>query len=303
VLPGDDGADVAGYITRWRPSSVSPRAAAFARDVVTRTGPGGQERAKNLLWAAGKLADYGIGLGLTAVPEVLLHPSTTERFTRCAPGLSGVARRTLRTNLRFIGRRVVPQLYPADVPLPRERSKLPYSPAGIGGFLALAGAQPATARRMRAAGLVCLGAGAGLIRSDLRAVRGSDIACRSGGVVVTVRGARPRVVPVLSRYHAPLLAAARFAGAGLVTGGTDPGRRNLANPLTRSLDGGGGLPRLDTSRLRATWLADAAELLGLATFMHAAGITCSQRLGDLIAGLEPAGEQDAVKLLGAARRP
>jgi hypothetical protein len=49
---------------------------------------------------------------------VLLHPSVTERFTRTAPGLSGVARRTLRTNLRFIGRRVVPQLYSADLPLP-----------------------------------------------------------------------------------------------------------------------------------------------------------------------------------------
>jgi len=43
------------------------------------------------------------------VPEVVLHPSVAERFTRTAPGLSGAARRTLRTNLRFIGRRVVPQ--------------------------------------------------------------------------------------------------------------------------------------------------------------------------------------------------
>ena len=41
------------------------------------------------------------------------------------------------------------------------------------------------------------------------------------------------------------------------------------------ISGGGGhrryrsrLPRPDTSRLRATWLADCAELLGLATFMH-----------------------------------
>ena len=109
---------------------MSPQAAAFARDVITRTGPAGRERAKNLLWAAGKLADYGIGLGLEAVPEVLLHPSVAERFTRCAPGLSGVARRTLRTNLRFIGRRVVPQLYPADLPLPRERAKKPYSRGG-----------------------------------------------------------------------------------------------------------------------------------------------------------------------------
>jgi integrase len=294
-------AEVAAYIGRWRPSSVSPRAAAFARDVITAAAPGGQERAKNLLWAAGKLADYAIGLGLDPVPEVLLHPSTAERFTRCAPGLSPAARRTLRTNLRFTGRRVVPQFYPADAPLPRERSKQPYRPAEISGYLALADAQPTTDRRMRAAALVCLGAGAGLIRSDLREVRGTDVACRSGGVLVQVRGDRARVVPLLSRYQPRLLAAARSAGGGLICGGTDPGRRNITNPLIRALDGGGGLPRLDTSRLRATWLAEAAELLGLATFMHAAGISCSQRLGDLRAGLEPAGEADAVQLLGAIR--
>jgi len=302
VPPGDDGADLAaGYIARWRPSSLSPRAAAFARDVIAQVAPEEKERAKNLLWAAGKLADFGIGLGLDAVPEVLLHPSVAERFTRCAPGLSGVARRTLRTNLRFIGRRVVPQLYPADMPLPREHAKEPYSPAEIAGYLALADAQPTPARRMRASGLICLGAGAGLIRADLRAVHGTDVTCRSGGVIVTVRGARPRAVPVLARYHDLLLAAAASAGTGLICGGTDPGRRNITTPLIRSLAGGGGLPRLDTSRLRATWLADVAQLLGLATFMHAAGITCSQRLGDLLAGLEPAGEQDAVRLLGAAR--
>jgi len=279
---------------------VSPQAAAFARDVITRTGPQGRERAKNLLWAAGKLADWAIGLGLEAVPEVVLHPSVAERFTRCAPGLSGTARRTLRTNLRFIGRRVVPQLYPADLPLPRDRAKRPYGPAEIAGYLALADAQPTAERRTRAAGLVCLGAGAGLIRADLRDVRGTDVARRAGGMIVQVRGRRARVVPVLARYHGPLLAAARFAGSALICGGSDPGRRNLTNPLIRALDGGTGLPRLDTSRLRATWLADCAELLGLATFMHAAGISCSQRLGDLVAGLEPAGEADAVRLLGAA---
>ena len=296
-------AEVAVYIGRWRPSSVSAQAAAFARDVIGQVAPEGRERAKNLLWAAGKLAGYAMPLGLDAVPQVLLHPSVTERFTRCAPGVSGAARRTLRTNLRFTGRRVVPQFYPADVPLPRERAKQPYSLAQIAGYLALADAQPTIERRMRAAGLVCLGAGAGLIRGDLRDARGGDVACRSGGVLVIVRGARPRTVPVLSRYHSRLLMAARFAGNGLICGGADPGRRNLTNPLITALDGGAGLPRLDTSRLRATWLADVAEQLGLPTFMHAAGISCSQRLGDLVAGLDPAGEAEAVRLLGAARRP
>ena len=297
-----DSAGTAAYIQRWQPSSVSPQAAAFARDVVARAGPGGRERAKNLLWAAGRLADWGTGLGLDPVPEVLLHSSVIERFAAHAPGLTGVTRRTLRTNLRFLARRVVPGLAPADVPLPRERAKAPYAPAEIGGYLALAAAQPTAARRMRTAGLVCLGAGAGLIRADLRAVRGTDVTCRSGGVIVAVHGPRPRAVPVLARYHQLLLASAAFAGTGLVTGGADPARRNVTTPLIRALAGGTGLPRLDTSRLRATWLHDCAELLGLAAFMHAAGITCSQRLGDLLATLDPGTEAEAVALLGAAAR-
>jgi integrase len=293
---------VDGYIAAWRPVSAPPEAAAFARQVVARVAPTGRDRAKNLLWAAGKLAGYGTGLGLDPVPEVLLHPSVTGRFAAHAPGLSGPARRTLRTNLKFLARAVVPQLCPADAPLPRERAKAPYSPAEIGGFLALADAQPTAARRARAAALVCLGAGAGLIRSDLRSVRGTDVIARSGGVVVQVRGARPRSVPVLARYHGRLAEAAAFAGSGLLAGGTNPARHNISSPLTRSLAGGAGLPALETSRLRSTWLAEVAGLLGLATFLHAAGITCSQRLGDITAGLDPGGEADAVALLSGRTR-
>ena len=157
---------------------------------------------------------------------------------------------------------------------------------------------------MRAAGLVCLGAGAGLIRGDLRDVRGTDVACRSGGVVVTVRGARPR----------------DGAGAGPLprpAAGRGPVRRERADLRRRR----SGPPEPDEPADQARWTAgagcpgwtpagcarpgwpDCAELLGLATFMHAAGISCSQRLGDLVAGLEPAGEAEAVRLLGAARRP
>ena len=231
---------------------------------------------------------------------MLLHPSVIERFTAHAPGLTGVTRRTLRTNLRFLARHVVPQLHPADLPLPRERAKAPYSPAEISGYLTLADAQPTAARRMRAAGLVCLGAGAGLIRADLRAVRGSDVACRSGGVIVTVRRPAPR-----RAGPGPLPRGS--AGISRVRRG-GPGHRrhrsarhNITNPLARSLAGGAGLPALDGSRLRATWLADCAQLLGLATFMAAAGITCSQRLGDIIAGLQPGGEEQAVALLGGQR--
>jgi integrase len=202
VRPASD----AGYIAARRPVWVPGEAAAFARAVVVGCGPLGRGRAKNLLWAAGKLVGWAIPLGLKPVPGVLLHPSVIERFTAHSLGLSGPARRTLRTNLRFIARAVAPHLDPADQPLPRERAKARDTAAEISGFLALADAQPSVARRMRAAGLVCLGAGAGLIRADLRAVRGTDVACRSGGVLVQVRDRRPRSVPLLARYQDRLLA-------------------------------------------------------------------------------------------------
>jgi len=294
-------AGVAGYVTAgWEPARGTPAAAAgFARTVVTAAGPGDRDRAKCLLWAASRLAGYGISAGLEPVPEVLLHPSVIERFAAHAPGMSGAARRTLRTNLRFLARRVMPHLDPADAPLPRERAKAPYTRQEI---VALAAAQPAPGRRSRASALVCLGAGAGLIRSDLRNARGTDVTARCGGVVVEVRGARPRAVPVLARYHTPLLEAAAFAGQNFLTGGNRPERGNITNPLIRSLAGGGGLPALDTSRLRATWLAETAALIGLPAFMHAAGISCCQRLGDIVAGLEAGTEAGAVALLSGPAR-
>jgi integrase len=226
-----------------------------------------------------------------------------ERFAAHAPGISGPARRTLRTNLRFLARRVVPHLLPPDAPLPRERAKAPYTQAQIGGYLALAAAQPTAARAMRASALICLGAGAGLIRSDLRQARGTDVVRRRDGLVVQVRGRRPRVVPVLARYQPRLAEAAAFAGEEFLTGGTETARNNITSRLTASLDGGSGLPPLDTSRLRATWLAECAALIGLPAFLRAAGISCCQRLGDITAALDPGGEEHAVALLGGLAAP
>ena len=223
---------MAAYIQRWQPSSVSPQAAAFARDVVTAAvAPGGRERAKNLLWAAGRLADWAIGAGAGAGPGGAAAPVGDRAVHRARAGPDRGHAADAAHEPAVPGPAVVPQLAPADAPLPRERAKAPYSPAEIDGYLALA-ARPADggaadARRR-----------AGLPRRRRRAdprrpagVRGTDITCRSGGVIVAVRGSRPRAVPVLARYHEPLLASAAFAGTGLVTGGHDPARRNVTTPL------------------------------------------------------------------------
>ncbi|MDA8070185.1 MAG: hypothetical protein M0Z82_00985, partial [Actinomycetota bacterium] len=75
----------------------------------------------------------------------------------------------------------------------------------------------------------------------------------------------------------------------------------MTTPLISSLAGGRDLCRIEVARLRATWLATAAEAIGLKAFMGAAGIYCSQRLGDLVAGLPPNDEHEMVTLLGGKR--
>jgi hypothetical protein len=84
-------------------------------------------------------------------------------------------------------------------------------------------------------------------------------------------------------------------------GGTSLTRRNVTTPITASLSGGRDLPRLEIARLRATWLVSVAQTIGLNAFMDAAGITCSQRLGDLVAFLPRPDEARAVALLSEIR--
>jgi hypothetical protein len=291
--------DVAKAIARYAPVSLSDEAAAFARTVVAAAEPQSVARAKALLFAAGRLGTFAISVGLELDPLVVLHPSLIERFIIVrTPQMSPAMRRTLRSNLRALARDTMTNAAPAPVPLSRERAKAPYSLAEIGAYLALADAQPTLARRRRHSGLIALGAGAGLMGADLRGVAGTDVIARSGGLVIEVKGRRARVVPVLARYHERARASASYAGAGYVTGGFSARRRNVTADLKASVAGGADLPALDTGRLRATWLVEAAQAIGLRVFMDAAGITCSQRLGDLVATLGQSAEHDAVALLG-----
>jgi integrase len=290
----------AAAIAAYAPASLSEGAAGFARAAVARAAPRRPERAKALLYAAGRLAGFGESVGMGLGAETLLREATIERFilTGC-PTVSAATRRTLRTNLRALARAL--EGAPPPAPLPRERAKPPYPQAALAGYLRLAAAQPTEARRMRATALLCLGAGAGLVGSELRHVRGREVIERSGGLVVEVSGRRARAAPVLARFGAPLEEAARFAGDRLILGGREPGRRNVSDALCAALSQDPSLPRLEPGRLRSTWLCECAGLIGLAAFMKAAGIRCSQRLGDLVAELPEVEEETAVALLGGAR--
>jgi hypothetical protein len=275
--------DVLAAISEFHPRTVCSDAARFAKEVTSLSGPPNAQRARALLFATSKLGAFGVVFGLELVADVMFRPSVIERF--CVTGcraMSPASVRTIRTNLRFVAARVVTQMCTPPVALCRERAKVPYKAAEIASWLALADTQPTRLRRMRANALVCLSAGAGLVGADLRFVRGTDVICRSGGVIVCVKGRCPRCVPVLSTYHDRLLCSARYFCDRYLVCGSDPNRHNVTTPLIGSLSGGSDLGRLSVARLRATWLSHLAGQIGLKAFMDAAGITCSQRLGDIV---------------------
>ena len=292
------GSDAAAVLGHYRPKGRSATVVAFATEVVAAVEPASADRAKALLFAATRLGAFGEAVGLELRAAVLLQPQTIERFVVTECGAVGDSTtRTIRANLRYLSRHLVGAPDPRR--LRRDRAKTPYSDAELAGFLALARAQPTMARRLRAQGLVAAGAGAGLTGADLRGLRGSDVGRRDRAVVVDVRGPRPRRVPVLARFGAPLVEAAAAAGSGFVIGGADPARRNVTDHLVASLCGGAGLPRLELGRLRASWLVAVAQSVGVRALLDAAGLRCSQRLGDLIADLPAVDEDRAIALLGA----
>jgi integrase len=297
-----EGDLAAAAIAAYAPASLSPAARAFARSAAARAAPQTRERAKALLYAAGRLAAFGESLGMELRAEALLAEASVERFvlTGCR-ALSPATRRTLRTNLRALARAHEAPPRPAPAPLPRERAKAPYGEVEIDGYLRLARAQPTEARGMRATALLCLGAGAGIVGAELRHLRGRDVRRRGGGLVVAVGGGRARTVPVLARFHRPLQAVAAFADERYLVGGESAERRNLSAALNAALCADASLPRLEPGRLRATWLCECAESIGLRAFMDAAGLRCSQRLGDLVAELAEVEEAAAVRLLGGGR--
>jgi hypothetical protein len=292
-------AAVAAAIGAYRARGADDAAVGFARQAVGAVGPSGPSRARGLLWVCSGLAAWGASVGLEAQPSVLLHPSVIERFVTVGMATrSASARRTARTNLRFVALGLGVAQTPVPRPLPRSRAKPPYTPAETAAYFALATAQPTEARRQRLRGLLCLGLGAGLERDDLRAITGAHVVSRSGGVVVLVEGRRARVVPVLARYQAGLVEVAAFVGDGLICAGTSPSRKNVTSNFVARLAGGADLAHLDMGRLRSTWLCEQLARLGVPALLAAAGVVCSQRLGDLARHLPAADEATLIALLG-----
>ncbi len=171
-------------------------------------------------------------------------------------GARDSTRATRRAILRRIARHCASPQQDLPLPIAYRRVRPPYSPDEVQGLLALASAQPTPSRRRTLLAIVHLGLGCGIASRDLVWVRGQDIEqMQDGAVSVRVSGGtRPRSVVALQAHETALLELSRFTTGGLLIGGSTRGRRNVTRgPLDRVV-GGEDLPRLETARLRSTWL-------------------------------------------------
>ena len=256
-------------------------------------------RARSLLWAAARLGAFAHERGIDPSSDDVLGVGFVERFlAEGTPTWSAPARRTARSNLYFLAHQSA-RSGPRQARLSRERAQAPYSEAELAAYLALADAQPTVARRQRASGLIALGCGGG-------ADRGGPAPCpwhRRRGALW--RGARRRQRRQGARrcrsepsWPARALGAGAWAKDGFIVGGAEPTRRNVTSPLIASLAEGPDLPRLIFGPT-ALDVGDPVCGRHRPGHLHGRGRhACSQRLGDVVAHLDPGDEARAVALLG-----
>ncbi len=271
--------------TAARAAGAWPATQLAVRDAVRRSTTSATNAAKYLSHLSAFAAwahEQGVPLAL----EALFDTDVIERYIAVGmPGARDSTRATRRAILRRIARRCASP--PQDLPLPiaYRRIRPPYSPAEVQGLVALASAQPTPSRRRTLRAILHLGLGCGIASRDLAWVRGQDIEqLPDGAVSVTVSGGtRPRAVVALQAHEGALLDLTRFSSGGLLIGGSTRGRRNVTRGPLERVVGGEDLPRLETARLRSTWLlAHLQARTPLPALMTAAGLTTVRPLEDLL---------------------
>lgn len=317
-LPAVD-AEVAAAITSYRPARL---------DDATWTALGGvighallAYAPKSNRWVhdqAGHVASFvtwadranratGATAPLTA--DMLVVPGLVERYLdEALAGRPDSSRATVRSVLR----RVVRNLSGTGP----ERIKYvpvqaPYTDAECAGFVRLARNQPTADLRRALSACVALGLGAGLDGGDQREVTPADITEADlgegvTGLLVNVRGQRPRTVVIRGAYE-PLLREALALHDKARRGKNNPlyglsvNRRNVTSTVTgRAVTATGAGVDINAARLRATWLLACMNApVPLAVLLQAAGLKTARTLTDLLAYCPPPDDSAVAVVLRA----
>ncbi|TFD14631.1 hypothetical protein E3T42_11500 [Cryobacterium sp. TMT4-10] len=213
--------------------------------------------------------------------DVIFAVRTIERFI--AVGLtqygSKASRSTLRSRLLRISEALLDAAAPPVLrPLGGSDPSAPYTAREVVTLKSWATAQTTAERRSNAEALLALGLGAGLAGREIVNLTIGDIRADDDGVLITVRGERARVVPVLREWERALVErvgacqdeawAFREQHAG--------GNRNLITDFVSRAE---GKIQLQARRMHATWIVQHLEAgTPLVPLIIAAGLQSPEAL-------------------------
>jgi integrase len=247
----------------------------FVRDSVTSFGPQTTGVARNYLAATAKFGHWAWQrTGADLDPQIVFRPAMVGRFIHVVMRDHSPSYRyhtAQRLNLmvaHFTG------TTPARQHLAEPHPARPYAPSELIEFRSSAVRRNNPERRRNANMLLGLGAGAGLRAEEIANTRVGDITTDPHGLLVTVRGAHPRTVPVHADWVTILTApvSGRPNEDFAITGYRLPG---YAARVVHQL----GIddpdePTPSATRLRATWLVGQLNAgVPLDLLLHLAGLT------------------------------
>ncbi len=144
--------------------------------------------------------------GLPLDREILLQHEVIEEFiSRGCQGIRANSRATYRSRLLLMRKILLEangiRVKPATTPLPAADPASPYTGRDLSALRSWADGQHTASRIRSAKILLALGAGAGLRTEDIVRLSVSDVQVDNFGVLINVRGRRPRSVPVLAEWE------------------------------------------------------------------------------------------------------
>lgn len=251
-------------------------------------------------WQVGYPLDRSVVFRREVMTDSVLHGM---------PGQSDKSKATVRSRLYRLAETLMegPQRPVRVATLGIGRAREPYSAREVTLMRSWAAFQSTDYKRVNASVMLSLALGAGLSAREIGGVRCHDVTVDNGGVLVTVtEGGRPRVVPVLADWEAPLAQVALAAMRPdqyllLPRREIDWNRNLLANFVAYT----GHKPfSINAARMRTTWICHHLTIgTPIRLLADAAGMESPRALGDYLHLLATADVVEARHVLRAPAKP
>lgn len=256
------GDAVSQAITNFTPDFPSGEWAAiedFVRSAVEECGSQTAYSARELLTASARHIRWCWATGgLPLEREVIFHRNTIAEYIAhgCAHMSKASAGNRRSQLLRMSELLLSPQQRTGRLaPLPPPDPSRPYSASDVTALRSWAIGQSTQYMVVNCHVLLALGFGAGLSAAEITAACASDVVIDSEGVLVSVRGSRARLVPVLAEWEQPLIEVADAAIQSELYVFRPRRESTHKNLITNFIDKTNqGRVRVSTQRMRATWI-------------------------------------------------